>query len=263
MKKIKRTKLAIVIGLSIMAFNAFAEENTANNNTPEQKISTEELSKIRMQIKKEQLSQELDSQILNRVRIQSEKTKIEDQLDGGSSLKNGANVPEDMKATEEDRLTEKANAQQNVGFVYKSDEVKDDDTSKKGNSIIDALTGKPTTSEESSDELSKVLKKFDDLKKEADTSVKTANEYVVTKTFLGADITMLYIFDGVKNAKVKFTYLQDDGIQKTKIGNVVSLQEGKIFNVENDSFKVNTIDKDGVVLLNNTTQEEIIITKNR
>lgn len=275
MKKINKSKLAILIGLSVLSINVFAA-NTMNTNSNtiggavapvEKDISSDDLSKIRMKIQQTKLEQQLEQEKTNKLRAVSEQMKIQDSVDGSGSkgVVNNSPLPDDMRATEEQRLSDEQNINQNVGFIYKSDAVSDSlgKKSKGSNSIIDALTSDKDNSNEKTDELSKVLKKFDDLKKEADTTVKTVNEYVVKKTFLGADITMLSIFDGTKSAKIKFTYLIDDGIQKKKVGNVISVEEGKSFKVEDDNFNVQAIDKDGVVIVNTTTKEDMILTRNR
>ena len=275
MKKINKSKLAILVGLSVLSINVFAA-NTMNTNSNtiggavapvEKDISSDDLSKIRMKIQQTKLEQQLEQEKTNKLRAVSEQMKIQDSVDGSGSkgVVNNSPLPDDMRATEEQRLSDEQNINQNVGFIYKSDAVSDSlgKKSKGSNSIIDALTSDKDNSNEKTDELSKVLKKFDDLKKEADTTVKTVNEYVVKKTFLGADITMLSIFDGTKSAKIKFTYLIDDGIQKKKVGNVISVEEGKSFKVEDDNFNVQAIDKDGVVIVNTTTKEDMILTRNR
>lgn len=275
MKKINKSKLAILIGLSVLSINVFAA-NTMNTNSNtiggavapvEKDISSDDLSKIRMKIQQTKLEQQLEQEKTNKLRAVSEQMKIQDSVDGSGSkgVVNNSPLPDDMRATEEQRLSDEQNINQNVGFIYKSDAGSDSlgKKSKGSNSIIDALTSDKDNSNEKTDELSKVLKKFDDLKKEADTTVKTVNEYVVKKTFLGADITMLSIFDGTKSAKIKFTYLIDDGIQKKKVGNVISVEEGKSFKVEDDNFNVQAIDKDGVVIVNTTTKEDMILTRNR
>lgn len=275
MKKINKSKLAILIGLSVLSINVFAA-NTMNTNSNtiggavapvEKDISSDDLSKIRMKIQQTKLEQQLEQEKTNKLRAVSEQMKIQDSVDGTGSkgVVNNSPLPDDMRATEEQRLSDEQNINQNVGFIYKSDAGSDSlgKKSKGSNSIIDALTSDKDNSNEKTDELSKVLKKFDDLKKEADTTVKTVNEYVVKKTFLGADITMLSIFDGTKSAKIKFTYLIDDGIQKKKVGNVISVEEGKSFKVEDDNFNVQAIDKDGVVIVNTTTKEDMILTRNR
>lgn len=261
----KKTKLAILIGLSVLAFNSFANENMSA--PVEKSITTEDLSQIRMKIQQEKLQQQLEQERLNKLRSKAEQAKIQDQMDGtNSTIRMGnSNLPQDMRASEEDRLARDQGLKQNVGFVYQSDlqNVSSEQNNNRSNSIIDALTGNPNDPSSNPDELSKVLQKFDDLKKEADINSKSVNEYVVTKTFLGADITMLSIFDTERSAKLKFTYMHDDGIQKKKISSIITAYEGKTFGIEDDQYKVDTIDKDGVVIINTNTNEKMILTRSR
>lgn len=261
----KKTKLAILIGLSVLAFNSFANENMAAH--VEKSVTTEDLSQIRMKIQKEKLEQQWEQERLNKLRSKAEQAKIQEQMNGtNTSVRIGnSNLPQDMRANEEDRLARDQGLKQNVGFVYQSDLQNNNSNqdNNKSNSIIDALTGNQNNSGSNPDELSRVLQKFDDLKKEADVSSKSVSEYVVTKTFLGADISMLSIFDTEKSAKLKFTYMHDDGIQKKKISSIVTAYEGKTFTIENDQYKVDTIDKDGVAILNTTTNEKMILTRSR
>lgn len=261
----KKTKLAILIGLSVLAFNSFANENMSS--PVERTVTTEDLSQIRMKIQKEKLEQQWEQERLNKLRSKAEQAKIQDQMDGtNSTIRMGnSSIPQDMRASEEDRLARDQGLKQDVGFVYQSDlqnSTSNQDESK-DNSIIDALTGSPSDSSSNPDELSKVLQKFDDLKKEADINSKGVNEYVVTKTFLGADISMLSIFDTEKTAKLKFTYMHDDGIQKKKVSSIITAYEGKTFGIEEDQYKVDTIDKDGVVIINTNTNEKMILTRSR
>lgn len=50
--------------------------------------------------------------------------------------------------------------------------------------------------------------------------------------------------------------------KKRKVISVVSVVEGKTFKVEDDIYKVESLDRDGVVIINTKNNEEIILTKN-
>lgn len=247
--KIGLSKIALALIISGLSFTTIAAEKV---------VDKEELSQIRLKIQKEKLNQELEQEKLNKLRIKQEQGKIEDQINGGSAL---IKQEDEMKPTEEEILSREQNIPQNVGFIYKNEA----STSKpqQSNNILDALTGEGNTaSEDNPDDLSKVLQKFDDLKKESDSTLKMASEYVVVKTLVETELDMLSIYDGKKSAKIRFAYLHDDGIQKRKVITVVNVVEGKTFKIEDDIYKVENLDSDGLVILNTKTKKEIILTKN-
>lgn len=247
--KIGLSKIALALIISGLSFTTIAAEKV---------VDKEELSQIRLKIQKEKLNQELEQEKLNKLRIKQEQGKIEDQINGGSAL---IKKEDEMKPNEEEILSREQNIPQNVGFIYKNEA----STSKpqKSNNILDALTGEGNTaSEDNPDDLSKVLQKFDALKKESDSTLKMASEYVVVKTLVETELDMLSIYDGKKSAKIRFAYLHDDGIQKRKVITVVNVVEGKTFKIEDDIYKVENLDSDGLVILNTKTKEEIILTKN-
>lgn len=248
--KIGLSKIALALIISGLSFTTIAAEKV---------VDKEELSQIRLKIQKEKLNQELEQEKLNKLRIKQEQDKIEEQISGGSSL---IKQEDEMNPTEEERLAKEQNIPQNVGFIYKNDASASKQT--KSNNILDALTGEDTTnsSEDNPEDLSKVLQKFDDLKKESDSTLKMASEYVVLKTLVGTELDMLSIYDGKKSAKIRFSYLHDDGIQKRKVITVVNVVEGKTFKIEDDIYKVENLDNDGLVIVNTKTKEEIILTKN-
>lgn len=253
--------LVAVLGILFSA-NSFAAEK----DVKKQELKKEDLSQIRMEIQKEKLEQELEKEKLSKLRLKSEQTKIIDQINGVGSVSTGdANMPQVPRASEEDSIARDGDIPQNVGYIYRSDAQIETKKTSKSNNILDALTGKSSSGDETSegkDELSKVLEKFDEYKKVSDTKVKVMNEYVVKKTLLETELDMLSIFDDNKSAKLRFAYLHDDGIQKKRVVSIVSVKEGKVFKVEDDTFKVDKIDSDGLVLVNLKTQEESIITKN-
>lgn len=254
----KKTKIGILIGLSIMAMNAMADTQTPGNpkNKP---VTMDDLSQTRVEIQKAKLQQQLESENTAILKNKLDQAKIKEALDVTGGSAGAGDLPKGMQqATEEALLSEKNSAPQNVGYIYKSDQEK---VAAPNNSVIDTLTG--SKEKTNTDELAKVLQKFDDLKKEADTTVKGANEYVEIKTFVKAEIAMLSIFDDQKTAKLKFTYMHDDGIQKRRVGSIINVEEGKNFNVEDDTYKVESIDQDGIKLLNNKTKEEIFVNRNR
>ena len=248
--KIGLSKIALALIISGLSFTTIAAEKV---------VDKEELSQIRLKIQKEKLNQELEQEKLNKLRIKQEQDKIEEQISGVSSL---IKQEDEMNPTEEERLAKEQNIPQNVGFIYKNDASESKQT--KSNNILDALTGEDTTnsSEDNPEDLSKVLQKFDDLKKESDSTLKMASEYVVLKTLVGTELDMLSIYDGKKSAKIRFSYLHDDGIQKRKVITVVNVVEGKTFKIEDDIYKVENLDNDGLVIVNTKTKEEIILTKN-
>lgn len=241
--KLSKISLALLLsGVSVVTF--------ANTNVD---IDKDKLSQIRMKIQEETLNQELEQGRLNKLRIQQEQNKIKNEMNSGGSTINTKN--DYMKPTEEAILSKKDGIPQNVGFVYKNQIVEPKNTTNTNNTSNDRKSGNP-------DEISNILKKFDDLKKESDNTLKVATEYVVLKTLLDTELDMLSIYDGNKSAKLRFSYLHDDGIQKRKVITVVSVSEGKTFKVENDIYKVDNIDSDGIVIHNTKSKEEIILTKN-
>lgn len=260
--KLNGISIALIAALGFFSATAFAAEKAAPQ-TPKK----EDLSDIRMQIQKEKLEQELEKERLNKLRLKAEQVKVEDEINGVSSSapNSEANMPQINQPTEEERLSTQNGISQPVGFIYSQDPVITTTTKKKSNNILDALTGNGEHDEsntEGADELSKVLKKFDQLKKETDKPASLQTEYTLTKSLIETQLEMLSIFGDDKTAKIKFVYLTDDGIQKKKVANIVSVKEGRVFNVEDDTFKVDTIDSDGLVLINMKTKEQKIITKN-
>lgn len=258
--KLNGISIALIAALSIFSASTFAADKAAAQ-TPKK----EDLSDIRMQIQKEKLEQELEKEKLNKLRLKAEQVKVEDEINGvSSSSANGeVNMPQINQPTEEEKLSKQNGISQPVGFIYTQEPVITTTDKKKSSNILDALTGKSGQVEsEGSDELSKVLKKFDQLKKETDKPAALATEYTITKSLIETQLEMLSIFGDDKTAKIKFVYLTDDGIQKKKVANIVSVKEGRVFNVEDDTFKVDTIDGDGLVLINMKTKEQKIITKN-
>jgi Tfp pilus assembly major pilin PilA len=251
--KIGLSKIALALIISGLSFITIADEKAV-----EKIVDKEELSQIRLKIQKEKLNQEYEQEKLNKLRIKQEQNKIEDQITGQPI---NSKQDEAMKPTEEDILSKEQGIQQNVGFVYKTGE--SDNKVKESNNILDSLTGNNSEGDqENPDNLAKVLQKFDELKKESDITLKVANEYVVVKSLVSTELDMLSIYDGKKSAKVRFAYLHDDGIQKRKVITVVSIVEGKTFKIEEDIYKVEKLDSDGLVILNTKTKEEIILTKN-
>lgn len=258
--KLNGISIALIAALSLFSATTFAASK-AETDTPKK----EDLSDIRMQIQKEKLQQELEKEKLSKLRLKAEQVKVEDEINGvSSSAANGeVNIPQINQPTEEERLSTQNGISQPVGFIYSQEPVITTNTKKKSNNILDALTGESEHSDtEGADELSKVLKKFDQLKKETDKPAALATEYTLTKSLIETQLEMLSIFGDDKSAKIKFVYLTDDGIQKKKVANIVSVKEGRVFNVEDDTFKVDTIDSDGLVLINMKTKEQKIITKN-
>jgi hypothetical protein len=261
--KLNGISLAIITALSLFSVSSFAAEKAVD------KAPTKEgLSEIRMQIQQEKLQQELESERLKKLRMKAEQVKVEDEINGVSttSVNGEANMPQITQPTEEERISTQNGISQPVGFIYTKDEVTTTAPSKKkSNNILDALTGKESNNEaepEGADELSKVLQKFDQMKKETDKPAALKVDYVMTKTLVETQLDMLSIFGEDKSAKIKFVYLTDDGIQKKRVANIVNVKEGRVFNVEDDTFKVDKIDGDGLVLVNMKTKEEKIITKN-
>lgn len=258
--KLNGISIALIAALSLFSATTFAASK-AETDTPKK----EDLSDIRMQIQKEKLQQELEKEKLSKLRLKAEQVKVEDEINGvSSSAANGeVNMPQINQPTEEERLSTQNGISQPVGFIYSQEPVITTTTKKKSNNILDALTGDSEHADtEGADELSKVLKKFDQLKKETDKPAALATEYTLTKSLIETQLEMLSIFGDDKSAKIKFVYLTDDGIQKKKVANIVSVKEGRVFNVEDDTFKVDTIDSDGLVLINMKTKEQKIITKN-
>jgi hypothetical protein len=259
--KLNGISIALITALSLFSVTSFAADKAAD--AP---VKKEQLSDIRMNIQKEKLEQELEKEKLSKLRLKAEQVKVEDEINGVNTSGNGeANMPQINQPTEEERLSTQNGISQPVGFIYSQAPVITTTDKKKSNNILDALTGKSDHSEgdtEGSDELSKVLKKFDQLKKETDKPAALQTEYTLTKSLVETQLEMLSIFGDDKTAKIKFVYLTDDGIQKKKVANIVSVKEGRVFNVEDDTFKVDTIDSDGLVLINMKTKEQKIITKN-
>ncbi len=261
--KLNGISVALVAILSL-TFNAgaFAAETAPKQN----EIKKEDLSQVRMQIHKEKLEQELEKEKLSKLRLKAEQAKIEDQLNGVSATSIDSNLPQVPRASDEDKISKDNSIPQNVGFIYRGDNHIDNSKSVRSNNILDSLTGKKTSSNkdpvEGKDELSKVLEKFDEYKKVSDSKAKVLNEYVVSKTLLETDLDMLSIFDDNKSARLRFVYLHDDGIQKKKVISLVTVKEGRVFKIEDDTFKVDKIDSDGLVLVNLKNQEEKIVTKN-
>lgn len=236
-------KIALGLIISGLSFTTFAASEVKNEK--------EELSKIRISIQKEKLNQEYEQEKLNKLRIQQEQSKIENN----NSIGLGAVKIDEMSPTEEARIAKDNNIPQNVGFIYKNDS-----SENKSNKVLNELNGEMKDS--SPEELSKVLQKFDELKKESDSAVKETGKYVVVKTLVSTDLDMLSIYDGNKNAKVRFSYIHDDGIQKKKVITVVNVTDGKTFKVDDDIYNVINLDSDGLVIVNTKTKEEIILTKN-
>lgn len=263
--KLNGISVALIAALSIFSATTFAADKAAAE-TPKK----EDLSDIRMQIQKEKLQQELEKEKLSKLRLKAEQVKVEDEINGvSSSVAGEVNMPQINQPTEEERLSNQNGIAQPVGFIYSKDVdviTNKPDEKKKSTNILDALTGKSDAKAESdtegADELSKVLKKFDQLKKETDKPASLQPEFTLTKTLVETQLEMLSIFGEDKTAKIKFVYLTDDGIQKKRVANIISVKEGRVFNVEDDTFKVDTIDGDGLVLINMKTKEQKIITKN-
>lgn len=259
--------LAMVMSMVFCSGSFAADTAKTDKDAKTEDVKKEDLSQYRMRIQKEKLEQEFEREKLGKLKIKAEQAKIEDQINGVSTTgaATDANMPNAMTPSEEEKIATAKGIPQNVGFIYKNDAETVQTQSKKPNNILDALTGKgdkDKSNTEGSDDVSAVLKKFDLLKKESDTTVKSMSEYVVTKTLLETKLDMLSIFDENKTAKLRFVYLHDDGIQKKKVITVVTVNEGKVFNVEDDTYKIDKIDSDGLVIVNIKTKEETIITKN-
>lgn len=238
-KKSNLSKITLALVLSGMSFMTVANSNID--------LDKDKLSQIRMKIQEETLNQELEQGKLNKLRIQQEQSKIKNEINGGSiQLKE-----DNMNPKEEDILSKENNLPQNVGFIYKSQQIEN------SNNVLEELNGKNNP-----DELSNILQKFDDLKKESDVTLKSATEYKVVKTLVETELDMLSIYDGKKSAKIRFSYIHDDGTQKRKVITVINATEGKSFKVEDDIYKIENIDSDGIVIRNSKNKEEIILTKN-
>lgn len=237
------SKITLALILSGMSFMAFANSNID--------LDKDKLSQIRMKIQEETLNQELEQGKLNKLRIQQEQSKIKNEINGGSiQLKE-----DNMNPKEEDILSKENNLPQNVGFIYKSQLIEKENSTNRLDNLNDVKNN-------NSDEISNILQKFDDLKKESDVTLKSATEYKIVKTLIQTELDMLSIYDENKSAKIRFSYIHDDGIQKRKVITVINATEGKSFKVEDDIYKVENIDSDGIVIRNMNNKEEIILTKN-
>lgn len=244
------SKITIALLLSGLSYTTFANVD----------IDKDKLSLIRMQIQEESLNQELEQGKLNKLRIQQEQNKIKNEMNGVTVNNNIINGKEDyMKPTEEDILSKQGGIPQNVGFVYKQNQVNSIEKKEVPKNMLDSLN-----SSKSNDpaEISNILKKFDELKKESDSTIQVVKEYVIVKTLIDSELDMLSIYDGNKSAKLKFSYMHDDGTQKRKVITIVNVSEGKTFKVEDDIYKVDKIDSDGIVIQNTKSSEYIILTKN-
>jgi len=200
--KLNGISIALIAALSLFSATTFAASK-AETDTPKK----EDLSDIRMQIQKEKLQQELEKEKLSKLRLKAEQVKVEDEINGvSSSAANGeVNMPQINQPTEEERLSTQNGISQPVGFIYSQEPVITTTTKKKSNNILDALTGESEHSDtEGADELSKVLKKFDQLKKETDKPAALATEYTLTKSLIETQLEMLSIFGDDKSAKIKF-----------------------------------------------------------
>lgn len=247
------SKIALALLLSGLSYTTFANVD----------IDKDKLSLIRMKIQEESLNQELEQGKLNKLRIQQEQNKIKNEMNGLTGSSNNANIingrEDHMKPTEEDILSKQGQIPQNVGFVYKNqiiDAIEKKDIPK---NMLDALN---SSKSDDPAEISNILKKFDELKKESDSTIKVVKEYVIVKTLVDSELDMLSIYDGSKSAKLKFSYMHDDGTQKRKVVTIVNVSEGKTFKVEDDIYKVEKIDSDGLVIQNTKSEEYIILTKN-
>jgi hypothetical protein len=255
----KYNALAIIIsGVFAVSGSAFAQEQSSNK----------ELSQTRTDISLQIMKNKLHEAELEGLRKQKEIQEIKDSLDGGSDVLNTQksqvtnevdySVPWDEKLNSEDILTENNNWEQEVGFIYKDNE----------NFSIGGSSSNPSSAliaEDSSDDLSKILEdSLDSIKeaeaeaaKEAETTTQIAeNAFKVT----GITLNKLSLFDGVKEAQVKVSYLMDNGFQKISGNSISNVVEGDKFNVKNEAyFVVKEITENGVILENQKTKKEVVV----
>lgn len=257
----KYNAIAIIVGgVFAVSGSAFAQEHSSNK----------ELSQTRTDISLQIMKNKLHEAELEGLRKQKEIQEIKDSLEGGSDITNTSkatqkandvdySVPWDEKLNSEDILTENNNWEQEVGFIYRDNE-----------NFSIGSNGNPSSAlieEDSSDDLSKILEDSLDSIKEAEEEAAKEAEAASTISdsafkVTGVTLNKLSLFDDVKEAQVKVSYLMDNGFQKISGNSISNVVEGDKFNVKNEAyFIVKTITEEGVVLINQETKREIVVNK--
>ena len=67
--------------------------------------------------------------------------------------------------------------------------------------------------------------------------------------------------DSQKSAKLKFTYLINEGANQKRVSSKVDIKENANFKVQGDSYKVVQIRNDGVTIQNTISHKNIDLTR--
>jgi len=262
--KRNKTILAVALG-ALLASNVYAADNITpqlNAKADNTSVSTSDqasvgnvnnnaLTEIALQQKKLERENFVATQKLNLLKTNQQIQQLSEDSDfsSGGSVGSNSNAPK-MSPSEEQRIAEEQGIQQEVGFVYKGD----------------AKKAKIT---EENTEISKVLSEFNDLKKKVEKNDQEANQVpanarpqISIRSLESVELDGLSIYDdSQKSAKIKFTYLINEGASQKRVVSKVDIKENGTFKVQGDSYKVLQIRNDGVSLQNTITQKNIELTR--
>lgn len=255
--KRNKTILAVALG-TIFATHAFAENNLTPNlgvaptqstnvgSVSAQKAETidnNELSRISMETKKLEKQNQVAASQLNLLKTQKEIEALQDEQGNGGSV----SAKNNMRANEEQRLSEEQDIPQEVGFVYKNDK-------------------KSKLTDENS-EVNTILKEFQDLKKtvadkEKEQQAQAIKPMIAIRSLESVDLDRLSVYgDSQKSARLKFIYLITDGPTQKRVSNKVDVKEGGEFKVQGDTYKVVQINTDGITIQNTISKKNIDLTR--
>lgn len=250
--KLSKTILAVALG-SILASHAFADDKavaptTAKNDTENSSVITNnDLSKITMEQKKLEKENAVAQSKLSLLKTQQEIMKVKEETgDGGFS-----GGPNEMKASDEQRLSEEQGIPQNVGFIYKNDK-------------------KAKLTEENS-EMNTILQEFNALKqsvaekdKKEQEQQEAAKQMVSIKSLESVEIDRLSIYGEVqKSARLRFVYLITEGPTQKRVATKVDVKEGSEFKVQGDTYKVVQIGTEGITIQNTVSKKNIDLARSQ
>lgn len=256
-----KTILAAVLG-TILTSNVYAADNVApqlavkNDNISEKKsldnsgvINNNILSEVALKNKKLERENANAKLQLDLLKTNQEIARMNEEDSGyggnpSSALK--------MSPSEEQRIADEQGINQDVGFVYKGDAKKEKIT-------------------EENSEINKVLSEFNELKKKVEQSDKdaisaqvpaNARPQISIRTLESVELDGLSIYDdSQKSAKLKFTYLINEGANQKRVSSKVDIKENANFKVQGDSYKVVQIRNDGVTIQNTISHKNIDLTR--
>jgi opacity protein-like surface antigen len=259
--KRNKTILAVALG-ALLASNVYAADNitpqlNSKTDAPNAQATAQSsansgnnnnaLTEIALQQKKLERENFVATQQLNLLKTKQQIQQLSEDSDfsSGSTVGSNSNAPK-MSPSEEQRIAEEQGIQQEVGFVYKAD----------------AKKAKIT---EENTEINKVLSEFNDLKKKMEKNEQEATQVPVNarpqisiRSLESVELDGLSIYDeSEKSAKIKFTYLINDGPNQKRVVSKVDIKENGTFKVQGDSYKVLQIRNDGVSIQNTVTQKNI------